>query len=88
MAGGHRGGGGEQPSKSKDNIYWLAEWKSGLGSTVEMLGWGFLSALQTFLSVWEGDIRVNTCAKQHGVCEAVVFYLFAVKNVAGPSERV
>lgn len=44
-----------------------------------MLGWVFLSALQTFLSVWECDIRVNTCEKQHGVCEAVVF-LFAVKK--------
>lgn len=45
-----------------------------------MLGWVFLSALQTFLSVWECDIRVNTCAKQHGVCEALVFYLFAVEK--------
>lgn len=41
-----------------------------------MLGWVFLSALQTFLSVWECDIRVNTCAKRHRVCEALLFFFY------------
>lgn len=54
-----------------------------------MLGWVFLSALQTFLSVWECDIRVNTCEKQHGVCEAVVFFICCEKKLQTRlSERV